>query len=137
MHFGEEAVLGSAKLAAFVATSDFERARAFYEGVLGLRFVRDDSFALVFDCAGTTLRIAKVREVDPQNYTVLGWHVDDIRATASGLKARGAQFIIIPGFPQDDLGVWTSPDATKVAWFKDPDGNTLSISQRSPNEGAT
>jgi catechol 2,3-dioxygenase-like lactoylglutathione lyase family enzyme len=122
-------VLKSAELVAFVATTDFKRARDFYEGVLGLRFVRDDSFALVFDCAGTTLRIAKVRDVDPQEYTALGWHVDDIRATAAALKSRGVEFIIIPGFRQDDLGVWTSPNATKVAWFKDPDGNTLSLSQ--------
>jgi catechol 2,3-dioxygenase-like lactoylglutathione lyase family enzyme len=122
-------MLGSEELVAFAATTDFKRAKEFYEGVLGLRFVQDDKFALVFDCGGTTLRIAKVRDVDPHEYTALGWHVDDIRATAAALKSRGVEFIIIPGFPQDDLGIWTSPNATKVAWFKDPDGNTLSLSQ--------
>ena len=114
---------------AFVATGDAGRARVFYEDVLGLRFLRDDSFALVFDANGTMLRIARGGKVSPVVHTVLGWEVADIRAEVSELKTRGVNFLMIGGFSQDELGVWTAPDDTKVAWFKDPDGNTLSLTE--------
>lgn len=114
---------------AFVATADEKRARAYYENVLGLRLLRDEPFALVFDANGTMVRIAKVGKVTPAPYTVLGWEVDDIRATVTDLHKRGVVFEVIRGFQQDDLGVWTAPDATKVAWFRDPDGNMLSVTQ--------
>ena len=114
---------------AFVPTTDPDRARSFYERQLGLRFVADDGFALVFDLGGTTLRIARISGAfEPPGYTVLGWQVDDIEAVARELRERGIEFLRFDGFEQDDLGIWTSPNRAGVAWFKDPDGNTLSIS---------
>ena len=114
---------------ALVATTDPARARVFYEETLGLRFVADEDFALVFDCAGIPLRIARVESFTPQPFTVLGWQVDDIVSTVEMLSSRGVRFERYPGLEQDLLGVWTSPSGARVAWFKDPDGNTLSLTQ--------
>lgn len=112
---------------AFTATTDAARARAFYEGVLGLRFVAETPFALVLEGHGTTLRIQKVKELAPQTFTAIGWQVPDVRGTVAALAARGVKFLAF-GFPgQDETGVWTTPDGTHVAWFHDPDGNTLSV----------
>jgi catechol 2,3-dioxygenase-like lactoylglutathione lyase family enzyme len=113
----------------FLATSDPERSRAFYEGTLGLRFVRDDGHALVFDLGNVPLRIQKVDEVDVVRRTVLGWSVPDIEAVVSRLEAEGVELERYPGLDQDANGVWLSPGGTRVAWFKDPDGNTLSLAQ--------
>jgi catechol 2,3-dioxygenase-like lactoylglutathione lyase family enzyme len=113
----------------FIATTDKERARAFYEGTLALRFVQDDDFALVFEHEGVTLRVVPVQELTPQRFTVLGFHVADVSAEARALAAKGVTFERYPGMGQDDLGVWVpAPGAGGVAWFKDPDGNLLSIS---------
>ena len=128
-------MLGAAKLAAFVPTTDGGRAKAFYVDVLGLRFVSDDQFALVVDANGITVRVSKVREFTPQQFTVLGWEVSDIEKTVTDLSAKGVTFekFGLPG--QDELGIWTAPvvdNATggaRVAWFKDPDGNVLSVTQ--------
>lgn len=114
---------------AFIPTSDGDRARAFYEKKLGLRFVADDSFALVMDCQGTMLRIARVGTFTPFPFTILGWQVEDIDATAEVMASNGIQFSRFPGLDQDDAGVWTAPNGARIAWFKDPDGNILSISQ--------
>jgi catechol 2,3-dioxygenase-like lactoylglutathione lyase family enzyme len=114
---------------ALVATTDPARARVFYEETLGLRFVADEDFALVFDCAGIPLRIARVESFTPQPFTVLGWQVHDIVATLEVLSSRGVTFERYPGLEQDLLGVWTSPSGARVAWFKDPGGNTLSLTQ--------
>ena len=111
---------------AFVATADAEAAVVFYRDVLGLTFVADDPFAVVFDLNGTALRIAKVESVTPAPQAVLGWEVDDIEATVRGLGEKGVKFERYAQLEQDDLGIWTSPGA-RVAWFKDPDGNTLSL----------
>jgi catechol 2,3-dioxygenase-like lactoylglutathione lyase family enzyme len=114
---------------AFVAVKDRSRARAFYEEVLGLSFIKDDGFALVYDLDGTMLRMAVVPDFAPQRFTVLGWEVGDIREAVTGLGASGVQFERY-GFPgQDESGVWSAPDGSQVAWFKDPDGNVLSVSQ--------
>lgn len=121
--------LSSSSLMAFVATRDAEKARVFYEHTLGLRFVADEPFALVFDAHGTVLRIAKVQEIKPAQYTVLGWIVADIAAVATGLAQQGVTFERFEGFAQDELGIWASPDGVSVAWFKDPDGNILSLTQ--------
>src|SRR5690348_1119885 len=110
-------MLGSSKLTAFVATANPERAREFYEDVLGLRLVSDDQFATVFDANGTPLRIAKVQELTPAPYTVLGWHVTDIAAVVRGLAAKGVAFERYEGMGQDELGVWSAPGGGKVAWF--------------------
>jgi len=122
-------MLGTAKLMSFVATKDAARSRVFYEGTLGLRLVADESFALVFDANGTMLRVQKVQEVAPMKYTALGWDVPDIHAAIDGLAAKGVAMERFGSFPQDEAGVWTAPDGTKVAWFKDPDGNMLSLTE--------
>jgi len=91
--------------------------------------VADDGFALVFDMAGTMLRITRVAILEPQPFTVLGWRVDDVAGAARALAARGVALERYPHLEQDELGVWTSPGSTRVAWFKDPDGNTLSLTE--------
>jgi hypothetical protein len=98
---------------------------------LGLRLLADEPYALVFDTNGTMLRVQKVQQVTPAPYTALGWEVPDIYATVRELSKKHVAFerISIPGSSQDELGVWTADDGTKVAWFKDPDGNTLSLTQ--------
>jgi len=113
----------------FVATRDAEKARVFYEGVLGLRLVAEEHFALVFDVNGRMLRIAKTETLTPAPHTVLGWDVEDIEAKVEELQARGVTFLRFEHMRQDALGIWTSPSEAKVAWFKDPDGNNLSLTQ--------
>jgi catechol 2,3-dioxygenase-like lactoylglutathione lyase family enzyme len=122
-------MLGSTKIIAFVAITDAEKARAFYEGVLGLRFVKDDGFALVFNANGIMVRAAKMKEVTPAQFTVLGWQVSGIEKIAADLHAKGVQFERYGFLKQDELGIWTAPTGDKVAWFKDPDGNILSVSE--------
>ena len=114
---------------AFIATRDGAKARRFYQDVLGLRFVSDDPFAIVFDAAGTTIRIQQVNAFEPHPFTALGWRVRDIDATVRQLAERGIQFERYPGVEQDDLGIWRSPSGARIAWFKDPDGNVLSLTQ--------
>ena len=122
-------MLGSRKVVAFVPTRDFKKSRAFYEGVLGLRFVSEDSFALVMDANGIMVRVTKVPEFKPQQFTILGWEVSDIEKYATGLQEKGVNFERY-GLPhQDERGIWSAPGGAKVAWFKDPNGNILSISQ--------
>jgi catechol 2,3-dioxygenase-like lactoylglutathione lyase family enzyme len=123
-------MLGSINIVAFVPTKDAEKARAFYEGVLGLRFVKDDGFAMVLDANGIMVRVAKVPPpFTPAPFTILGWQVNEIGKIAAGLQAKGVHFERFGFFEQDDLGIWTAPTGDKVAWFKDPDGNILSVSQ--------
>jgi len=123
-------MLGSTNIVAFVPTADAARARAFYEGVLGLRFVKDDGFAIVLDANGIMIRVAKVgKDFAPAQFTILGWQVSDIENMVRGLQAKGVHFEIFGFFKQDELGIWTAPTGDKVAWFKDPDGNVLSVSQ--------
>ncbi len=121
-------MLGSIDIVAFVPTKDFEKARAFYEGVLGLRFVKNDGFAMVLDANGIKVRVAKA-QFTPAPFTILGWQVPDIKKMAEGLQAKGVKFERFGFFEQDALGIWTAPGGDKVAWFKDPDGNVLSVSQ--------
>ena len=124
-----KSILGSHKLVAFVATRNSGRAKAFYRDTLGLRLVSEDEFALVFDAAGTMLRVTRVQEVAAAGHTVLGWQVPDIVRMAKNLQKAHVALQRYPGMPQDELGIWTSPSGARVAWFKDPDGNTLSITQ--------
>jgi catechol 2,3-dioxygenase-like lactoylglutathione lyase family enzyme len=123
-------LLDSSPVMAFVATADAERAKVFYRDQLGLRLVSDEHHALVFDAAGTMLRVQRVKEVRQAQYTALGWRVDDIVAKVEELEAAGVKFERY-GFPgQDEKGIWTAPGTTtKVAWFKDPDGNILGLTQ--------
>ena len=122
------------KMIGFVVTTNPERAKAFYGGVLGFRQVSDDTFAIVFDANGTMIRVAKAQEFTPARSTVLGWEVDDIYAAIRELGPRGVHFeqFNLPFMKQDEFAVWTPPNGDRVAWFKDPDGNTLSISQHNP-----
>lgn len=122
--------LADQSLIGFIAASDPERAKKFYHDTLGLPLVSEElPFALVFDAHGTMLRVSIVQKVVPAGYTVLGWQVWDIAAAAKTLSETGVRFERYPGMAQDELGIWASPGGAKVAWFKDPDGNTLSISQ--------
>ena len=125
----KESLMGSQKLVAFVATRDSARARVFYRDTLGLRLVSEDEFALVFDAAGTMLRVTTVQEVAAAKYTVLGWQVSDIVRTAKNLQKALITLERYAGMRQDELGIWNSPSGARVAWFKDPDGNTLGITQ--------
>ena len=113
----------------FIATVDAAASRQFYESQLGLRCRSDDPYALVFDVGDTTLRIQKVQANPAVGHTVLGWEVADIRAQVVELSGRGVRFETFPHLPQDDAGIWHSPSGARVAWFKDPDGNTLSLTQ--------
>ena len=122
-------MLSSADLIAFVSTSDLARARAFYEGTLGLPVLEGDPYAIAVDANGTMLRITAVPELRPAGFTVCGWRVDDIVAVIGELVERGVSFLRFDGMDQDDLGVWTAPSRAKVAWFNDPDGNVLSLTQ--------
>ena len=122
-------MLSTSPLIAFIPTRDAARARRFYEDLLGLRFVSDDSFALVMDANGTMLGIVRVGEFIPVPFTILGWHVADIHKEVAELSSKGLHFTRYPHFEQSPDGVWTAPGGAKVAWFLDPDGNTLSLSQ--------
>lgn len=123
-------MLGKAAITAFVATADPARSKRFYQDTLGLRLVSDDQFAIAFDCAGIELRIQKLEHFQPHTFTALGWQVPDIRAAVQGLAKRGVSCERYAHLAQDDLGVWLAPSGTKVAWFKDPDGNLLSLTER-------
>jgi predicted enzyme related to lactoylglutathione lyase len=122
-------MLKSRPIVAFVATTDPKRAKAFYAKTLGLRLVSEDGFALTFDAGGTMLRVAVVKTLQPAGYTVLGWIVPDIAKAARDLVKRGVMFQRYEGMPQDDLGIWSSPGGARVAWFSDPEGNTLSLTE--------
>lgn len=114
---------------AFVPTTDLVRARTFYGEVLGLPLVEETEYVCVFDAHGTMLRITATSEVARPGYTVLGWMVAEIETVVAALEANSVVFSRYPGLAQDQLGVWTSPEGDKVAWFSDPDGNILSLTQ--------
>ena len=122
-------MLAHCDIITFIATTHPEQARVFYSEVLGLRLMEDTPFALVFDANGTMLRIQKVQTLTPAGHTVLGWHVVDAHEAVELLLKRGIIFERYPGLPQDEQGIWTTPDGNKIAWFTDPDGNTLSLTE--------
>jgi catechol 2,3-dioxygenase-like lactoylglutathione lyase family enzyme len=123
-------MLEKCNIMAFVATLDAARAKEFYSDKLGLKMLEDTPFALVYDANGTVLRVTPVRELKLAEYTVLGWRVPDIVAAIDSLVAVGIEMKRYSFIQQDEHGVWTAPDGTaKVAWFQDPDGNILSVSQ--------
>ena len=122
-------MLGDADLIAFLRTTDVARARSFYEGTLGLSVIEEDPYALALDAHGTMLRVTAVPELKPASYTVCGWRVDDIGGAIRELGGRGVGFARYDGMDQDELGVWTTPGGDKVAWFRDPDGNVLSLTE--------
>ncbi len=124
-------MLTNSKPVILIPTVKKDAARQFYETTLGLIFKSDDGFALVFDTGSIMLRVTPVQEFTPHPFSVLGWEVDDISAAVTGLSGKGVTFEIydFPWMEQDGQGIWSAPDGTKVAWFKDPDGNLLSVSQ--------
>jgi len=124
--------LTSAKPTVFLATANAEAARAFYEQKLGLTLDVDDAYALVYQMAGTELRLSKVPNHTPLPFTVLDWQVPSISDAHATLSANGVEFTIYEGMGQDENGIWTSPDGgARILWFQDPDGNVLSVSERS------
>ena len=125
-------MLPTSPIIGFIPTKDADRSRAFYETTLGLHFVADDGFALVFRSGTNMIRIARAGDFTPPPYTVLGWEVADIVAEVTALTGKGLAFARYPFLPPDQidsLGIWSTPTGDKVAWFQDPDGNTLSLSQ--------
>jgi catechol 2,3-dioxygenase-like lactoylglutathione lyase family enzyme len=122
-------MLQTGKVIAFVGSADLGQARVFYERTLGLRMIERNEFACVFDVNGTMLRVTAVAEVMRAGYTVLGWQVSDIAAVVRGLTAKGVAFLRYAGMDQDESGVWTTPGGDQVAWFADPGGNVLSLTQ--------
>lgn len=122
-------ILGASKLTAFIATLDRAPAKAFYVDTLGLTLVSEDDFAVVLNANGTPIRLTTVHDIAIAGYTVLGWEVANIAATAAELSAKGVRFEKFPGLKQAENGIWDAPGGARVAWFKDPDGNLLSIAQ--------
>ena len=124
-------MLADKNLIALVPTMDASRAKAFYADKLGLRFVSEDPFAVVFDANGIMLRLTKVKEFTPQPFSILSWEVPDIEVAVRQLTTAGVTIERYGSFEQDELGIWTAPEGTKVAWFLDPDRNNLGIVQHS------
>jgi catechol 2,3-dioxygenase-like lactoylglutathione lyase family enzyme len=122
-------MLETGDVIAFAGSTDLSQARVFYEQTLGLRLIEQNDFACVFDVNGTMLRVTAVAEVARAGYTILGWRVSDIASTVRGLAAKGVVFLRYDGMDQDESGVWTTPGGDNVAWFADPDGNVLSLTQ--------
>ncbi|HTM15966.1 MAG TPA: VOC family protein [Terracidiphilus sp.] len=126
-----QSIIGGSEVIAFAPTINPEKARAFYEGVLGLRLVADEQpFALVFDANGIMLRVTTVHDLKPQQFTILGWRVADIESAIDRLAAAGVEFLRFPGMNDGDPhGIWNSPSGARIAWFKDHDGNVLSVTE--------
>jgi catechol 2,3-dioxygenase-like lactoylglutathione lyase family enzyme len=122
-------MLGSKDIIAFIPTRDKAKSRAFYETVLGLEYKEEDPFAITMNGNGVAIRIVDVGQFTPATYTILGWAVEDIREAVITLRAKRVEFESYEGMEHDDLGIWTAPDGARIAWFKDVDGNVLSISQ--------
>lgn len=122
-------MLADKNLKAFVPTTKPNEAKSFYKDVLGLKLLSEDNYALEFDANGTLLRVTIVQELKPQAFTVLGWNVNEISSTIKELNSKNVFCIKYEFLKQDDLGVWTSPNGSKVAWFRDPDGNVLSLTE--------
>ncbi|MEL6285898.1 MAG: VOC family protein [Pseudomonadota bacterium] len=124
--------LSAAPMHGFVPVSSGDRAIAFYRDVLGLRLVANTPFAAVFDVPGGELRCAITPAFTPQPFTVIGWQVDDIAVAMADLARKTISFERFDGLPQDETGVWNTPDGARICWFKDPDGNVLSLMQPPP-----
>ena len=121
-------ILASAKPVIVICTRDRARATAFYRETLGLVLAHEDKFAAVFNTGGVALRVSFVADFTPHEHTILGFSVTDVKATVKALREKGITFNIYPGFSQDELGILSLPGGVgHVAWFKDPDGNVLSV----------
>jgi catechol 2,3-dioxygenase-like lactoylglutathione lyase family enzyme len=124
----EALMLTAGRMVGFLTTTDYEKARAFYEGKLGFKFVSLDQFALALRAGENMIRISKSEAFKPTQGTVLGWEADDLRATVLWLKSRGVDSEKYAFIEDQELGIWSAPSGDQVAWFKDPDGNVLSVS---------
>jgi hypothetical protein len=122
-------MLSDKKLKAFIPTVNPKKAKEFYMNTLGLMLLSEDNYALEFDANGTLLRITTVPKLTPHPFTVLGWNVDNITHIIESLTSKGVVFEKYDVFEQDKLGIWLAPSGAKVAWFKDPDGNLLSLTE--------
>jgi len=122
-------MLHEGRLTGFLITADYASARDFYEGQLGFEFVSQDQWALVVRAGVNQIRIIRSADFTPLRSTVLGWEVDDVEAAVRWLASRGVETEKYPFVQDKELGIWSTPDGSKVAWFKDPDGNVLSVSQ--------
>ena len=122
-------MLANKKLKAFVPTLKPAEAKIFYRDILGLELISEDDYALEFNANGTLLRVTIVPELTTQAFTVLGWNVEDISSAIKSLNMKGIKCEKYHFLQQDDTGIWTSPNGSKVAWFKDPDGNILSLTE--------
>lgn len=123
-------ILSSAKPVVIICTRDRTRSEAFYRDVLGLKKTGEDAFAAHFDIGGAPMRLSAVGDWKAHEHTIVGFAVSDIERAARELSEKGVKFNQYPGFGQDDLGIWTAPDNTaRVAWFNDPDGNVLSVTE--------
>jgi len=122
-------VLSASDLVAFVACRNLGVSDRFYGGVLGLELVESSAFANAYDAKGTQLRVTRVQKLASAPYTVLGWRVADIIEAVRALRQAGVEFKRYEGMAQDEHGVWVSPGGARIAWFADPDGNTLSLQQ--------
>jgi catechol 2,3-dioxygenase-like lactoylglutathione lyase family enzyme len=121
-------ILGAAKPSIVICSRDRARSTAFYRDTLGLTLASEDNFAAVFLTGGVNLRVSTVADFTPHEHTILGFHVADVAATVKALREKGVTFNRYPAFPQDELGILTLPGgAVRVAWFEDPDGNVLSV----------
>ena len=121
-------ILEAAKPAIVICTRDRDRATAFYRDALGLTLAYEDNLASVFNTGGVTLRVSVVPDFTPHAHTILGFNVPDVHATVKALREKGVAFNLYPRFHQDELGILTIPGGTvQVAWFNDPDGNVLSV----------
>jgi catechol 2,3-dioxygenase-like lactoylglutathione lyase family enzyme len=122
-------MLSDASFVGFIPVRETAAARAFYEGTLGLTVVDESPFALVLDGAGTMIRVTPVPDHQPRPFTIAGWDVPDIAAAVDELAGRGVNFTRYDGMTQDERGIWTAPSGARIAWFSDPDGNNLSLTQ--------
>lgn len=122
---------------AFIPTQQPEAARHFYEQTLGLKFVADNDFAIVFRVGPepqAMLRIVRARNFVPVSHTIFGWEVENVEQSVDELLGKGIQFLRPGYFEQDARNIWNAPDGSRIAWFQDPDGNTLSISEHPAGE---
>jgi len=122
-------MLTDKKLKAFVPTVKPNEAKLFYKDILGLKLLSEDQFALEFDANGTILRVTIVKELKPHPFTILGWNVDDIVSVIKQLNNKNIYCERYEFLEQDNLGIWLTPNGSKVAWFKDLDGNVLSLTE--------
>lgn len=122
-------MLGDKKLKAFISTVEPEKAKEFYVNVLGLKLLSEDHYGMEFYSNGTLLRISTVNKLTPQPFTILGWNVENLPSVIGSLSRLGVIFEKYNFIEQDDFGIWTAPGGVKVAWFKDPDGNLLSLTE--------